>query len=247
MENLKALTRETLIQLVIDYNNYISYLETTRNTYELINLRNQLSAQIFKTDEMNKTRQYWKDKYLNLKKESKDDGSLNLRRVANDIKPIIKGPRREKYIPENIERRKPIIKGPRPMIKVEENEYNDEEYTTDIIIENSKVYIPKNTYTHSVESTKGNISKAKHSGHKTKNELLVGTFPKGETKTFNSVERAKTYIRENYPEFKNSPLTNISRAARGSGFYTHNTAYNTVWRYICNETETADGCKIIRE
>jgi hypothetical protein len=79
--------------------------------------------------------------------------------------------------------------------------------------------------------------------------LLVGVFPKGEIKEFDSVNDAKEYIRENYKEFKNSPLTNISRAARQSGFYANNggMAYNVKWSYKNKETETVDGVQIVKE
>jgi hypothetical protein len=140
------------------------------------------------------------------------------------------------------------IRSKKNLIKLQNRKYKKEP-ELEIEINEDKVYIPKNTYTHSVESNKGNLAKSKHSGHKTNNELLVGVFPKGEIKEFDSVNDAKEYIRENYKEFKNSPLTNISRAARQSGFYANNggMAYNVKWSYKNKETETVDGVQIVKE
>ena len=97
-------------------------------------------------------------------------------------------------------------------------------------------------YTHKVtkpnkvvkKSTAGNITRSKHSGHKTKNELLKGIFPNGEIKYFNKVNKAKAYVRKAIPELKDSALTNISAAARGSGFYKDKDgyAYGVKWSYV---------------
>ena len=213
MKNLQVLSKDALINLIMELDDYINYELQKTNSYEVEALKNQLFAQYRKYDEMNQTREYWKNKYIELARET---GVLKSRKVS-----------KPETVKKDIEPE--IIK----------KEYKDE----------IKVYVPKTTYSHTVESTKGNITKSKHSGHKTKDEVLVGIFPKGEVKEFDAVEDAKTYIRKNYLEFKQSPLTNISRAARLSGFYKNNggMAYNVKWSYKPKETETVDGVRIESE
>ena len=87
------------------------------------------------------------------------------------------------------------------------------------------------------ESTAGNVKRSKHSGHMTKNDLLRGIFPNGEIKYFNKVNKAKAYVRKAIPELKDSALTNISAAARRSGFYATKDgyAYGVKWDYVTKD------------
>lgn len=102
-----------------------------------------------------------------------------------------------------------------------------------INVHNKRPLKVKKSTKHAVKSTAGNLTGSKHSGHKTKDEVLVGIFPDGSIIEFDAVNEAKDYIRKTYKEFKKSPLTNISRAARKSGFYKDNggMAYNIIWSY----------------
>jgi len=221
MTNLNYLSKETLINIVLD----LDYQLNVQQNLEAQNLQIMLNKAYKDLEEMNSTRQFWKSKFLELETKAKEAGLIkSFKRAA-----VKDEPKKEFKITR--------AGGKKPLIKIQKETYKEEPVIEEVKIDEDKVYIPKNTYSHSIESTKGNIQKSKHSGHRTNQELLVGKFPKGEVKEFESVNDAKDYIRKAYPEFKTSPLTNISRAARGSGFYTYHTAYNTIWNYIKKENE----------
>ena len=60
------------------------------------------------------------------------------------------------------------------------------------------------------------------------------------------VEDAKSYIRNKFDKFKNAALTNISRCARRSSFYSKKDgyAYGFKFDFIPNIEETVDGVRI---
>jgi hypothetical protein len=219
MKNLNELNKLTLINMVIELdealvNNYINIDELNYLELEKINLENQLRKVYNDYNEMNLTRQYWKDKYHTLLEEVKKLGYKK-----NKIKREIIEVKKKKDFKINL-----IKNGKKISIK----DLPKKEKKLDI----KQLQKQKETYKHSKESTKGNVSGTPHSGHKTKEEVLIGVFPNGDVISFDSVEEAKDYVKEIFPKLKSSPLTNISRAARGSGFYSeHHTAYGVKWSY----------------
>lgn len=113
-----------------------------------------------------------------------------------------------------------------------------EEVKTEYIVKKNKKANKKakKVSKHTKKSIKGNIHGSKHSGHKTKDEVLVGIMPNGDIYEFDTVNEAKDYVRKTFSKLKSSPLTNISRAARGTDFYAaHHTAYGIVWSYKAKE------------
>ena len=230
MENLNVLSNEVLVQIILDLDYELTTIINSRNTEFVIqNLQNQLNAAYRDYEGMNDTRLYWKEKAMMYQQMLKENDLLGYRKVSEPVKKeepkrfkinIVKNGKMKEYVkPEKVEEDK----------KVE--------------------YKPKTTSKHEVKSSAGNISGTPHSAHKTKDEVLVGIFPDGNIIEFDSVNEAKSYIQKTYKEFKKSPLTNISRAARQSGFYANNggMAYNVKWSYKNKEDEyTVDGVRIER-
>jgi len=69
------------------------------------------------------------------------------------------------------------------------------------------------------KGTQGNLQHTPHSAHKTKKELLYAKFPNGDVMSFDTVEECKEEVRARVIKFKDSTLTNISKAARCNGKY----------------------------
>jgi len=215
MENLYVLNQETLISIIVQLDEELSAAQI--NSLEYNNLQIMLNRAYNELEEMNKTRQYWKDKYLAM--EAKYE-PIKPRKILKDI------PKKEFKI--NV----------RKAIK---QVYKDE---PDLDVEVIEFTLPvRDTnagYKQTTKSKSGNLSKSKHSGHKTNQEILVGIeIGSGKRTEFNSVNDAKDYLQENFPEFKTAALTNISRASRKSGFYKDNNgrAYKHYWHYENKQKE----------
>jgi len=223
MENLYALDQETLISIIVQLDQKLSAAQV--NSLEYNNLQIMLSRAYNELDEMNKTRQYWKNKCLELQAKYEP---IKPRKILKDI------PKKEFKI--NVRKAIKQVYKDEPELEVEVKEFT------------LPVRESSGGYKQEVTSSAGNIKKSKHSGHKGNSEVLVGIFPNGEVLEFNMVNDAKDYIRKTYKELATAALTNISRAARGSGFYTHHTAYNVKWSYKNKEEDyTVDGVQIVKE
>jgi hypothetical protein len=224
MTNLNALQKDTLINIILD----LDYQLNQQQSLEAQNLQVMLNKAYNDNNELNSRRQYWKDKALNYEKMLKDAGLIKVeKRVTAQDKPkkekkefkinVIRDGKKINTKDLPVKEVKPVVEEPVELIDIK------------------LLGKQKETYKHSVESAKGNIHKTKHSGHKTKNEVLIGIFPNGDVVEFDSVEEAKDEVRKRFPKLKTSPLTNISRSARRSGFYKDGISYGVKWSYQAKE------------
>ena len=68
MQNLNYLNRETLISIIMDLDYELS--QVANNSLEAQNLQIMLNKAYADLADMNSTRKYWKDKYIELEKIS---------------------------------------------------------------------------------------------------------------------------------------------------------------------------------
>ena len=163
MENLNILSRDTLIKIILELDYQISNTESL----ERQNLQIMLNKAYRDLDEMDKTRLYWKDKYLELKNKYEPNPKRKVTKPAPTKEFTIR------VIKKKVSDDKPIVDYKEPVF----NESNDS-------VEPSDKMIIKGGYSHNRESSKGNVKRTKHSAHKDKKELLQVKFPDGSIKCF---------------------------------------------------------------
>jgi len=250
------LNTETLIKIITDLDVQVSILD--KKLHEVMSYEAMSSAEIGDLqimldkayrdyEDMNKTRQYWKDKAKSYELQLKEAGLL---KSIQRKQPEKKTKKEFKISIIRDGHRVDINDFPKRNIKIVEPNIDIEEdiKVPEFMLDEVKEYTqPGKGHKHNIGSNKGVPKGTKHSGHKSNDEVLMGIFPKGEVKYFDSVNQAKKYIRKNYKEFEDSSLTNISRAARGADpRYHHHMAYNIKWEYKNKSDKyTVDGIEII--